>query len=317
MARRCGIETQPQQVGAAVVADAVHHSFAFGDQGAIEFGDGQTLPVRQRPGQVAALRADHRCVATPLKGFMQGDVRGDRGVIGRIEPGRGTDHKAARLEGVVPQCHRRLFAEDGPDQRTRELGAVDLLPLAHQGEAGQRVVVLPAGQGSDAADGRGHHLESGTIALAPHHPLVIGGGDLAAFEHHLAIGIDQQLGVVEAAAVTFVDPQQHVHPVSTSGVGDAVELGARDDHGLLIELEMRAAHQHSRLDEGKVGVVGQIRLRKDDQLHPGAGGFGHGRQQPLERSRQRAQNRTDLSGSNDNGGFHGQLKDGRKGLNMR
>ncbi len=111
------VEAQAQQVGAAVVAHAVHHSFALGDQAAVEFGDRQTLPLRQGTGQVAALRTDHRRVAAPLEGPVQGGIGGDRLVVGRIEPGGGADHEAARLQGVVPQGHGRLFAEDRPHQR--------------------------------------------------------------------------------------------------------------------------------------------------------------------------------------------------------
>ena len=113
---------------------------------------------------------------------MQGGIGRDRGVVAGVEPGGGADHKATGLQGVVAHGHRRLLAKDRPYQGARELGAVELLPLGHQGKAGQGVVVLPTGQGTDAAQATLHHLQAGAIALAPDHPFVIGGCDLAALE---------------------------------------------------------------------------------------------------------------------------------------
>lgn len=49
------VDPQAQQVGPAVVADAVHHPFVFGDQGGIELGDGEAFAFGQGTGQVAPL----------------------------------------------------------------------------------------------------------------------------------------------------------------------------------------------------------------------------------------------------------------------
>jgi hypothetical protein len=92
----------------------------------------------------------------------------------------------------------------------------------------------------------------------------------------IAAGVDQQLGVVQAAAIALIDAQQHVHRVLAGGGGDPLQFGAAHRHRLLIELQVGAAHQHRRLHEGEVGVVGQERLREDDQFHPRGGGFRHG-----------------------------------------
>ena len=83
---------------------------------------------------------------------------------------------------MVPHGHRRLLREDGAHQGPRKLGAMDLFPLGHQGEAGQRVVVLPAGQAADTAQVGGNHLEAGPIPLAPDHALVISRGYFATFK---------------------------------------------------------------------------------------------------------------------------------------
>ena len=236
---------------------------------------------------------------------MQAGVRRDLAVVARIEPGGGTHHKTAGLQGVVAHGDGGLFAEDRPHQGSGELGAVDLLPLGHQRKPRQGVVVLPAGQGADAPQLRAHHLQAGAIPLAPHHPLVVGGGELAPFKHHLAVGIDQQLGVVEAAAIALVDAQQHVHAVLTSGGGDLAQLGAGQLHRLVVEAQMGRPHQHRWLHKREIGVVGQKGFGEHDQLNRRLGGFCHRLQQPGQGALKAMQYRPDLGRRHHNRGRHG------------
>ena len=84
---------QPQQVGPAVVPDAVHHAFAFGYEVEVELGDGQALALAQWSGQIAALRTDHRRMAAPLEGPLQRSIGRDAGVVAGIEPGGAAHHK--------------------------------------------------------------------------------------------------------------------------------------------------------------------------------------------------------------------------------
>ena len=231
------------------MADAVHHSLAFGDQGQIEFGNGQAFAVRQGTRQVAALWTDHSGVTAPLKRLVQRGIRCDRGVVLRIQPSGGADHETAGLQGVMPHGDGGLLAEDRPDQRPGELGAVDLLALDHQRVARQRVVVLPAGQRPDPTKRGGHHRQAGTVPLPPHHPLVISGSDLAALESDLAATVEQQLGVVERATVPFVHPQQHLHAVLPCGRCHRIRDRSGHHHSLVIERQVGAPHANRGLNK--------------------------------------------------------------------
>lgn len=48
------VEVQRQQLGPCVMADRVHHAFAFGDQRKVEVGDDQPFAVAQRLAQMLA-----------------------------------------------------------------------------------------------------------------------------------------------------------------------------------------------------------------------------------------------------------------------
>jgi len=72
---------------------------------------------------------------------------------------------------------------------------VDLLAVGDQGVPGQRVVVLPARQLSDAPHGTDHRPKSRTVTLSPDDALVVGRRDLAPALTHRAVGIEEQLGV--------------------------------------------------------------------------------------------------------------------------
>ncbi len=129
------------------------------------------------------------------------------------EPARRIDHETARLERVMTDRHLHLVGEDLADHRARELRRVDLLALRHQGVAGQGIVMFPAGERADAADRGVDDLEARAVALAPDHAFVKRRGDLAALQHHRAIGIEDQLRIVERAAVALVDTEDHDHAV--------------------------------------------------------------------------------------------------------
>ena len=69
--------------------------------------------------------------------------------------------------------------------------------------------MLPARQLANAADLAVNGAQTGAVALAPDHALVIGGRDLAAALNQGAVGIKEQLGVVQGSAVTLVDADGH------------------------------------------------------------------------------------------------------------
>ena len=49
--------------------------------------------------------------------------------------------------------HFHLFGENRPHHRAGKLRDVDFLVLRHEGVAGERIVMLPAGERADAPDG--------------------------------------------------------------------------------------------------------------------------------------------------------------------
>ena len=134
------------------MADGIHHPLALGDQAHVEVGDQQALALRQGRNDVAALRRNDRGEAAAGQRLVQFRIGGDGGLLFVGQPAGGVDDEAAAFQGVVADRHLDLFGEDRADEGTGELGDVDFLVLRHQGVAGERVVVFPAGQRADAAD---------------------------------------------------------------------------------------------------------------------------------------------------------------------
>ena len=97
---------------------------------------------------------------------------------------------------------------------------MNLLTIGHQGVAGQRVVVLPAGQLTDAPHGAVHTAQTGAIALPPDHAFMIGRGYLAAVLDARAVSIEQELRVIDRAAIALVDAAGDDHASLLGGFGD-------------------------------------------------------------------------------------------------
>ncbi len=213
------VEVEAEQFGPRVMADRIHHPLALGDEahtsrsairmpspevsgGTTWLPSGETIAVMQPP--VSALRS-----------FSSGEMRA---ICSSVSQPVEVDHEAARFQRVVADRHLDLLGEDRSHQRAGELRDVDLLVLRHQRVAGEGIVVLPAGQRADPADGGVDRLQAGAVALAPDHPLVEGRGDLAALEQQAAVGVEDELGVVERAVVALVHPE-HDHHAEAAGRG--------------------------------------------------------------------------------------------------
>ena len=179
------VEQKLQKFGAGVVADRIHHPLALGDQAHVEIGDEQALALRQGRNDVAALGRNDRGEAAAGQRLVQFRVGGDGGLLLVGQPAGGVDDEAAAFQRVVADRDLDLFGENRADEGAGELGDVDFLVLRHQGVAGERVVVFPAGQGADAAGGGVHDLQAGAVALAPDHALMERGGDFPAGEFQL------------------------------------------------------------------------------------------------------------------------------------
>jgi hypothetical protein len=164
--------------------------------------------------------------------------------------------------------HLDLLGEDRPDHRARKLRNMNLFVLRHEGVAGERVVVLPAGERSDAA-GRGlDDREARAVALAPDHPLMKRWCDLAALENQPTVGIENQLRIVERSVVALVDAERD-HDAETLGQRrDRLGHGAGNDHRVLVEADMLRPGGHRRMDEGEVRIPGHEGLGKDDEPRP-------------------------------------------------
>ncbi len=101
--------------------------------------------------------------------------------------------------------------------------------------------MFPAGQRTDAPDGGVDHLQAGAIALTPDHALVKGRRDLAALQNQRAIGVEDQLGVVERAVVALVDAE-HDHDVVCAGRrGHRFSDGAGNDDRVVVEVDVFGA----------------------------------------------------------------------------
>ncbi|MNP20696.1 hypothetical protein D3C76_1132800 [compost metagenome] len=168
---------------------------------------------------------------------------------------------------MVADGHFDLIREDLPDQRAGKHRRVNLFGVGHQGVAGQRVVMFPAGQCADAADGAVGGAQAGAIALAPDHALVIGGGYLASVLDKRAVGVEQQLSVVDRAAIALVDADTGDEVGFAAGFADLA--GDVRGHGdrLFEQLEVLPGHGEGRLHEREIGVVRHHGFRKDSKLH--------------------------------------------------
>src|SRR3954462_3165337 len=65
------IEREGQELGPAVVADAVHHAFALGDQLEVELGVDDAFAFGERLAQERPVRRHDRGVATTAQGVLE------------------------------------------------------------------------------------------------------------------------------------------------------------------------------------------------------------------------------------------------------
>ncbi len=254
-----------------------------------------------------AFGRDDGGVAAAAQRLLQAGVGRDRRDLRVGQPAGGIDHEAAGLQRVVADRHLDLVAEYRTHQRAGKLRAVDLLMLRHQRVACQRVVVFPAGERAHLADPCVHHLEAGGIALAPHHSLVEGGRELAALEHQRAVGVEDQLRVVERTEVALVDAEHHHHAVHPRPLRHGLRHRPRHHHRALVEPHVVGAHLHRRLHEREVRVVGQEGLWENDQLHALCGSPVDGFADLVERAVDRVEvgRNLDGRGADDSGSRHG------------
>src|SRR5262245_42904512 len=115
--------------------------------------------------------------------------------------------------------------------------------------------MLPASQLADAPDGAVDRAQPRTVALAPDHAFVVGRADLAAALDQGAVGIKQQLSIVERAAIALVYANCHHHAGLLAGLADRRRRGRWHGHGLLEQSQILPDHLEWPLHEGEIGVV--------------------------------------------------------------
>ena len=204
------VDQETEQFRPAVVAARVHQLLALVDQREVEVGDDHAFARADGLAQQGSIGCHDRGEATAGdRADAAAGVLHDLRLLIGIQPGRGADDEARRLQCMLPDVDFRLLGKQVAEDGARIHRRVDLLAVGHHRVPRQRVVVLPACQLANAADLAVDGAQARAVALAPDHALVIGGRDLAAPLNQGAIGIEEKLGVVEGSAVTLVDADGH------------------------------------------------------------------------------------------------------------
>ena len=86
------IDEQAQELGPAVVPNAIHHAFAFGDERKVEVGQHHPLPLREGRREQVPFGGDDGGVATAAERFVELGLPGDElHLFFRQEAGRVDD----------------------------------------------------------------------------------------------------------------------------------------------------------------------------------------------------------------------------------
>ncbi|MNY17867.1 hypothetical protein D3C86_1512120 [compost metagenome] len=187
---------------------------------------------------------------------------------------------------------------------------MDLFAIGHQGITGQRVEMLPAGQLPDAPYRAVDGPQAGAVAHAPDHALVVGRGNLAATLDQRAVGIEQQLRVVQRAAIAFVDADGHDHARLPGRSADGIGGGRRHGDRLVQQLEVFGGHFERRLHVGKVRVVRHDGFREHGELHALLAEFENLLHHFVDGAFTAVKNRADLYGGGFDEGHGGDLIEG-------
>jgi hypothetical protein len=127
--------------------------------------------------------------------------------------------------------------------------------------------MLPARQLTDASDGAVDSFQPRTIALTPDHAFVVGRRNLATALDQGAVSIEQQLRIVERAAVALVDADGRHYACLPAGIADRQDYGRRHRHSLFKQPEMFRDHLERPLHKREIGIIRHHRLREGGELH--------------------------------------------------
>ena len=90
--------------------------------------------------------------------------------------------------------------------------------------------MFKASQLTDAADFAVHCSQTRTVTLTPDHAFEVSRRDLAATLNQCAVGVKEQLRIVDGAAVTLVHADGHHHARLAGGLADGVSCRGGDRH---------------------------------------------------------------------------------------
>ncbi|MCY1242972.1 hypothetical protein D9M72_559730 [compost metagenome] len=136
---------------------------------------------------------------------------------------------------------------------------------------------------------------------------MVGRGNLAATLDQRAVGIEQQLRVVQRAATALVDADGHDHPRLPGRSADGIGGMRRHGDCLVQQLEVFGGHFEWRLHVGKVRVVRHEGLREDGELHTLLAEFENLLHHFVDGAFSAVKNRADLYGGGFDEGHGGDL----------
>src|SRR5271166_1596196 len=196
MGSGCVIDEQTQQFGPTVMSARVHEGLTFVNQRKVQIADHLSFTRAQGLTEQLPLRSDDRGeAATRDRAHRTTGVGRNLPLLIRIQPSRRGNHEDARLEGMIAHLNFGLLREQVAEDRSGEHRGMDLLAIGYQRVSGQRVVVLPTGQLTDATHRAVHRSKSAAIPLPPYHPFVIRGGDLPPTLDQCSVSVEKQLSV--------------------------------------------------------------------------------------------------------------------------
>jgi len=151
---------------------------------------------------------------------------------------------------------------------------MNLLAIRDKCISGQRVVVFPTCQLADPPDGAVDGDQAPPVALPPEDAFVIGRRGLSPALDERAVGVEQQLGVEQAATVSFVDADGDHDARLPSRLTECVGCRRGDGDRLVHQPEMFSGELERWLEESEVRVVRDNGFRECRELHLTTAQFG-------------------------------------------
>src|SRR5215472_7051633 len=126
------VDQETEQLRSTVVAARVHQLLALVDQREVEISNYSSFARADRLDQQASIGCRDRGEATTGdRADVAASVLGNLRLLVGVQPGRGTDDKASRLQCMLPDVDLRLLGEQLTENGARIHSRVDLLAVGH------------------------------------------------------------------------------------------------------------------------------------------------------------------------------------------